>query len=165
VFEAVTTKVLLNYTGTQSSPITNVSVRGVTIRDTAYTYLDPHGAPAGGDWGLQRSGAVTLAGVFVCVCAHVCVCECVCVCVCGVGGAWVVSVDSKRGSCVGDPTKHGFIHLLCAYLFPTSYVTTVSLQRRNRGCCDRLVSLHSRRWSGRLHLGVQPQPHRLQQHV
>ena len=119
VFEAVMTKVLLNYTGTQANPITNVSVRGVTIRDAAfvapslsvdgsvsgrrnracgtrnvlssfsipvcshlytytvmftltytftdaygsrYTYLDPHGAPAGGDWGLQRSGAVTLAG-------------------------------------------------------------------------------------------------------
>ena len=53
VFEAVTSKILLNYTGTQEKPITNISVRGVTIRDTAYTYLDPHGAPSGGDWGLQ----------------------------------------------------------------------------------------------------------------
>ena len=61
-FEAVTTKVLLNLTGTQADPITDVSVRGITIRDTAYTYLDPHGAPSGGDWGLQRTGAVTLAG-------------------------------------------------------------------------------------------------------
>jgi hypothetical protein len=43
-FEAVTTKVLLNFSGTQAEPITNVSVRGMTLRDTAYTYLDPHGA-------------------------------------------------------------------------------------------------------------------------
>lgn len=42
--------VLLNYSGTQSKPITNISVRGMTLRDTAYTYLDPHGAPSAGDW-------------------------------------------------------------------------------------------------------------------
>ncbi len=42
--------VLLNYSGTQSNPVVNVSVRGMTLRDTAYTYLDPHGAPSGGDW-------------------------------------------------------------------------------------------------------------------
>lgn len=46
-FEVVMTKVLLNYSGSQSKPITNVSVRGMTLRDTAYTYLDPHGAPSG----------------------------------------------------------------------------------------------------------------------
>ena len=38
-FEAVTTKVLLNFTGTQEKPITDVSVRGLTIRDSAYTYV------------------------------------------------------------------------------------------------------------------------------
>ena len=61
-FEAVTTKVLLNFSGTQTKPITNVSVRGITLRDTAYTYLDPHGAPSGGDWAIQRTGAITLKG-------------------------------------------------------------------------------------------------------
>ena len=48
-FEAVTTKVLLNVTGTQDNPVTDFSLRGVVLRDTAYTYLDPHGAPSGGD--------------------------------------------------------------------------------------------------------------------
>jgi hypothetical protein len=61
-FEAVTTKVLLHYNGTQQNPVEDVSVRGITIRDTAYTYLDPHGAPSGGDWGLQRTGALTVKG-------------------------------------------------------------------------------------------------------
>jgi len=61
-FAAVTTKVLLNYSGTQSEPITNVSVQGITLRDTAYTYLDPHGAPSGGDWAIQRTGAITIQG-------------------------------------------------------------------------------------------------------
>jgi len=54
--------VLLNYTGSRTAPITNVSIRGITIRDTAYTYLDDHGAPSGGDWAIQRSGAITMAG-------------------------------------------------------------------------------------------------------
>lgn len=62
VFEVVMTKTIFTYNGTKENPITNVSLRGVTIRDTAYTYLDPHGAPSGGDWALQRSGAVTIAG-------------------------------------------------------------------------------------------------------
>ena len=35
-----------------------VSIKGLTIRDARYTYLDPHGMPSGGDWALQRSGAV-----------------------------------------------------------------------------------------------------------
>jgi hypothetical protein len=61
-FEAVTTKVLLNFSGTQSQPLTDVSVKGMTLRDTAYTYLDPHGAPSGGDWAIQRTGAVTITG-------------------------------------------------------------------------------------------------------
>jgi len=62
IFEAVTTKVLLNYTGSQAAPIRNVSIRGMAVRDTAPTFLDPHGAPSGGDWGLQRKAAVMLEG-------------------------------------------------------------------------------------------------------
>lgn len=37
-----------------------MAIKGVTLRDTAYTYLDPHGMPSGGDWGLQRTAAVFL---------------------------------------------------------------------------------------------------------
>ena len=48
---------LLNYSGTQAKPVTDVSIRGITLRDTAYTYFAPHGTPSGGDWGLQKTGA------------------------------------------------------------------------------------------------------------
>lgn len=59
VFVATNTKVLFNVTGNgMSQPIKDVSFKGVGFRDTAYTYLDPHGMPSGGDWALERTGAV-----------------------------------------------------------------------------------------------------------
>ena len=42
-FEATGAKVLFNLTGTQAKPVRNVSIIGLTLRDTAYTYMDPHG--------------------------------------------------------------------------------------------------------------------------
>ena len=62
VFEAVTTKILYSYNGTQAKPVKDVSLKGITLRDTAYTYLDPHGSPSGGDWSLQKQGAITAVG-------------------------------------------------------------------------------------------------------
>ena len=62
LFEAVTTKVLYSYNGTQAKPVKDVSLKGITLRDTAYTYLDPHGSPSGGDWSLQKQGAITAIG-------------------------------------------------------------------------------------------------------
>eukprot|EP00928_Gymnodinium_smaydae_P031890 TRINITY_DN23259_c0_g1_i1.p1 TRINITY_DN23259_c0_g1~~TRINITY_DN23259_c0_g1_i1.p1 ORF type:complete len:828 (+),score=100.29 TRINITY_DN23259_c0_g1_i1:55-2538(+) len=62
VFEAVVSKVLLNASGTMDDPVKDVSIEGLEFRDTAYTFMDPHGMPSGGDWGLQRSGALTFAG-------------------------------------------------------------------------------------------------------
>ena len=35
---------------------------GCRFRDAAYAYLDPHGMPSGGDWALQRTGAVFVQG-------------------------------------------------------------------------------------------------------
>ena len=61
-FVAVGVKVLVNATGTMASPVRNVTFRGVGFRDAAYTYLDPHGIPSGGDWGLERMGAVFVEG-------------------------------------------------------------------------------------------------------
>eukprot|EP00666_Eupelagonemidae_sp_cell4sb_P011584 gene11584-23135_t len=70
-FVATSTKVLFNISGSKSNPVRGVSIRGLTLRDTAYTYLgtdvaDVHGMPApcppGGDWALQRSGAVLAEG-------------------------------------------------------------------------------------------------------
>ena len=64
---ATKTKVLFNITGTQKNPVKNVKIRGIVLRDAAYTYLgtdvaDMHGMPSGGDWAIQRSGAVLLEG-------------------------------------------------------------------------------------------------------
>lgn len=66
-FVATKTKVLWNISGSQSAPVRDITIRGLEIRDTAYTYLgtdkaDLHGMPSGGDWALQRSGAILLEG-------------------------------------------------------------------------------------------------------
>eukprot|EP01083_Nonionella_stella_P110129 322065_1 len=63
VFEATNLKVLVNYTGSMAKPVENQAVRGVTLRDSQYTYLDDHGMSSGGDWGLERTGAIYLDGV------------------------------------------------------------------------------------------------------
>jgi len=58
-FVATKHRVLFNISGSFPDKITrNTAVRGMTLRDTRYTYLDIHGMPSGGDWALQRSGAV-----------------------------------------------------------------------------------------------------------
>eukprot|EP01049_Picozoa_sp_SAG25_P006798 SAG25_NODE_529_length_7160_cov_55.546382_2_plen_386_part_00 len=62
------TKVLINISGTQSTPVRNVTVQGLTFRDAALTYLgtteaDKHELPSTGDWALARSGALTITGV------------------------------------------------------------------------------------------------------
>lgn len=53
---------LLNITGTMGHPAHHVAIKGITFRDTAQTYFDPHGLPSGGDWALQPQGAVTIVG-------------------------------------------------------------------------------------------------------
>eukprot|EP00039_Didymoeca_costata_P023769 m.8181 g.8181 ORF g.8181 m.8181 type:complete len:1067 (-) comp3851_c0_seq2:220-3420(-) len=50
-----------------SKPAKNIQIRGIGIRDAGYTYMNPHGAPSGGDWGMQspqypQAGALYLAG-------------------------------------------------------------------------------------------------------
>jgi len=59
---ATRTKVLFNVSGTAAAPAKDITIKGIQIRDTALTWLDPHGLPSGGDWALQRSGAITLEG-------------------------------------------------------------------------------------------------------
>ena len=63
----VTTKVLLNVSGTQAAPVTDLTVRGLTIRDAAFTFLgrtdaDVHVPVSDSDWTIQRSGAVLIEG-------------------------------------------------------------------------------------------------------
>ena len=61
-FEATNLTVLFNISGSQTTPVANISVRGLQIRDAAYTYFEPHGLPSGGDWALQPQGAITMHG-------------------------------------------------------------------------------------------------------
>ena len=55
-------RVLFRINGTMASPVRDVTIQGLSLRDTRFTYLDPHGMPTGGDWALQRSGAITAEG-------------------------------------------------------------------------------------------------------
>ncbi len=52
----------MNILGSQDKPVQNITFQGITFRDTAYTYMDVHGLPSGGDWALQRQGAISLNG-------------------------------------------------------------------------------------------------------
>ena len=66
-FSLVTTKVIFNVSGTQTDPVKEVTLRGLTIRDAALTYLgttaaDVHYLPSDSDWAIQRSGAVIIEG-------------------------------------------------------------------------------------------------------
>jgi hypothetical protein len=55
-------KVLFNVSGTMDAPVKDVTISGLTLRDAAATFMDPHGMPSGGDWCLQKSGAVVVVG-------------------------------------------------------------------------------------------------------
>lgn len=57
-FVAVQHKVLFNASGTRAAPVRGVSFVGLGVRDAAATYFEPHGLPSGGDWSLQRTGAL-----------------------------------------------------------------------------------------------------------
>lgn len=48
-FAATGAKVLINVTGNQARPVANISITGLIIRDTSYTYMDEHGLPSGGE--------------------------------------------------------------------------------------------------------------------
>jgi hypothetical protein len=61
-FVATQHRVLFNLSGTQAAPIHDVTIKGLVLRDTAFSYFDPHGLPSGGDWALAKQGAVTIVG-------------------------------------------------------------------------------------------------------
>ena len=61
-FVATSLDVMINVTGSQAEPAKGIAIRGLTLRDASVTYLAPHGLPSGGDWALQKQGAITLVG-------------------------------------------------------------------------------------------------------
>ena len=58
---ATRTKVLFNVSGTIASPAKDITIQGLNIRDTALTWLDPHGLPSGAT-GRYSVRAITLEG-------------------------------------------------------------------------------------------------------
>ena len=53
---------LIRLDGGQQNPVRNVTIRGITFTGTRPTYLDPHGLPSAGDWGMERLAAVHAKG-------------------------------------------------------------------------------------------------------
>ena len=62
LFVMTTQQTLAMIQGNMTNPVEDITIRGINFRDTAYTYMDPHGMPSGGDWALERMGAIFLEG-------------------------------------------------------------------------------------------------------
>jgi hypothetical protein len=54
--------VLINATGSQGTPVRNISLVGLGVRDAAASFFEPRGLPSSGDWSLQRTAAVFFEG-------------------------------------------------------------------------------------------------------
>eukprot|EP01060_Flectonema_neradi_P022943 TRINITY_DN3115_c0_g1_i6.p1 TRINITY_DN3115_c0_g1~~TRINITY_DN3115_c0_g1_i6.p1 ORF type:complete len:617 (+),score=153.29 TRINITY_DN3115_c0_g1_i6:596-2446(+) len=61
-----TVKTAFNLTSGRYNPIKDVTIRGLTITALRYTYMEPHGVPSGGDWALDRMGAIFYEGTENC---------------------------------------------------------------------------------------------------
>jgi len=61
-FEIPVLQTLLAANASQHEPITGLTISGVGFRDTSPSYMEPHGVPSGGDWALERMGALFLEG-------------------------------------------------------------------------------------------------------
>jgi arylsulfatase A-like enzyme len=61
-YEVPQLRTLFNLTSSRWQPIVDVTIRGLTLTGSRYTYMDPHAVPSGGDFALARSGAVFLEG-------------------------------------------------------------------------------------------------------
>jgi len=48
--------------GGQANPVEGVEISGVTLTGTRPTYLEPHGLPSAGDWGMERLAAIRAKG-------------------------------------------------------------------------------------------------------
>ena len=53
---------LLSVNASQAKPVVGLRFEGLGFRDAAPTYMEPHGVPSGGDWALERRGALFFEG-------------------------------------------------------------------------------------------------------
>eukprot|EP00912_Choanoflagellata_sp_UC4_P000607 UC4_evm1s378 len=61
-FRASSIQTLLSINASASNPAYNITIQGIGFRDAAPTMLEPHGVPSGGDWALERMGALFFEG-------------------------------------------------------------------------------------------------------
>ena len=61
-FEVANLKHMIRIVGNRSTPVRNLTLQGLGIKDSALTYMDGHEMVSGGDWSLPRSGAVFIEG-------------------------------------------------------------------------------------------------------
>eukprot|EP01112_Ceratiomyxa_fruticulosa_P011058 TRINITY_DN2973_c0_g1_i5.p1 TRINITY_DN2973_c0_g1~~TRINITY_DN2973_c0_g1_i5.p1 ORF type:complete len:905 (+),score=191.36 TRINITY_DN2973_c0_g1_i5:344-3058(+) len=62
-FAASNQTVLISVLGTKEDPVKDITIANLQLQNTAYTYMEPHGIPSGGDWALQRTAALFVEGV------------------------------------------------------------------------------------------------------
>ena len=57
-----TLDILFDLQGTQDAPVRDVSFQGITFTANRPTFMEPRSNPSGGDWSLERQGALRLEG-------------------------------------------------------------------------------------------------------
>jgi hypothetical protein len=53
---------LFKVSGSQAMPVVNVSFRGITLTANRPSFMEPRSNPSGGDWALERMGAILFEG-------------------------------------------------------------------------------------------------------
>lgn len=53
---------LINVTGSATAPVQAITIAGVELTDTREVFMDVQSLPSGGDWAVQKSGAIVLTG-------------------------------------------------------------------------------------------------------
>jgi len=62
LLEAPTLFTLLQANASQGAPLRDFTLSNVGFKDTAPTFMEPHAIPSGGDWSLERMGALLFEG-------------------------------------------------------------------------------------------------------
>ena len=57
-----TLDILFDLQGTMAAPVTKVAFQGITFTQNRPTFMEPRTNPSGGDWSLERQGALRLEG-------------------------------------------------------------------------------------------------------
>ncbi|MCX7015074.1 MAG: PDZ domain-containing protein [Candidatus Sumerlaeota bacterium] len=64
--EGVVLEHLFEFRGTESAPVRFITLQGLTLGHTRYTFMKTKSVPSGGDWRVYRGGAVLMEGTENC---------------------------------------------------------------------------------------------------